>query len=162
MSKTLNMLNTANKQRSGKYSSAENKEAQSIHHEPRKLEQNVSKTNLKLIIGSIFFILMILNLALTVRLFVTINKIASEKYNSVQKIDHLEEIITNNANGIQKISDDLQAVSVKTKSLNTKVEQIQETTDSQAAAIDNLIKAKNSLFNKVSALEAEINNLKDK
>ena len=159
MSKTLNMLNNASNQRTGKYSLVVNKETQ---HEPRKLEQNVSTTNLKLIIGSVFLIIMVFNLALTFKLLVTINKMASDKNNSMEQIEELETLVSKNGNGIQKINDDLQVVTAKTKSISTKVEQAQETNESQAAAIENLNKAKNTLFNKLSALEVEINNLKNK
>ena len=152
MSHKLNMLNSANNQRNGKYSLAVSREeTPKINYEPRKLEQNVSTTNLKLIIGSVFLIIMVFNLALTFKLLVTLNKMASDRNNSIEQIEELETLVSKNGNGIQKINDDLQAVTAKTKSISTKVEQAQETNESQAAAIENLNKAKNTLFNKRKA-----------
>jgi methyl-accepting chemotaxis protein len=145
------MLNKAAVQRVDTYSPAIAKEG--IKPEYPKINKESSRVNLNWTIDIVLFILLVLNIALTFSLFVTVKQYTADKKDSVKK---LEEMITNNNRSINKINDSLETVNKKTKNMYSKVEQIQETTDAQAVAIKNLTRAQNTLFNKVSALEAEI------
>jgi len=183
MSKTLSQLKQASQQRAESVKPAESvtplpvslrgrspkqsdsKNAGDCHQNSRS--GKASKTGLifGLSAGLIIFILLILNLRV---LYITRNYFANHKY-MVDKLNTIEYLISDENKRMNKISEELKNINLSIELVNLKIKGVQEQIDkllidaeTHALAIENLSKAKDALFKKLSSLENEIVILKTK
>jgi len=131
MSHTINLLN----------------EAQSRNHSLQKPVPEHSRANLSWLIGLILGIVLISNLGLTIKLLTMMKTYAST--NALQ--------INTFSADFKKMNANLSALSIRTQDSNARITQLEKENDAKSVAIDNLTKAKNTIFKRVSELEANLN-----
>lgn len=107
--------------------------------------QHSSHTNLGWIIGLILCIVLFTNLGITLRLLVMM-----KNYTSANAF----QINTFSAD-FEKMNANLNALSLRTQDSNARITQLEKEDNIKSAAIDNLTKAKNTLFNRLSSIEAK-------
>lgn len=68
----------------------------------------------------------------------------------------MEKIVTDNAQKISAVSADVKGINLKTQDNHSKIAQLEKQVENQSVAIENLTKAKNTMFNKISSLELKL------
>lgn len=103
-------------------------------------------------------------------------KLFSTQKNNSQKIESVymdleraKKTILDSKDGVSDIYTHIKTLGIaidkfatSTSALNAKLEKLENSKDASDTAVENLIKAKNTLFNKLSAIEAELDILKEK
>jgi len=174
MSKSLNLLKQAEAIRASKYSQALNKAAHNKTNSENSVSENlvvsstVSNTKkaawpIALFIPTAFLLLLALNLTL----FITVHRNFSRTNNAFAKLKVIQDSLNSNANQIVALGSSLKEINQNFKKTDAKIEnagkkisQLEKLSDANAQSIDNLTKAKNTLFNKASSLEADLIKLK--
>jgi len=149
MSKTINLHNDIERKRNGKYSSALIKEPITKDDPQSKEKPKAYKSKLWLI-GAIFALFIALNFILSFTLFATVHKYKSETHNTFAGL-----------NDIKQLGLDAKRLSKEAQDISAAIEELIQKSDSQSFAIDNLTKAKNNLFNRITTLEAELEKTKN-
>jgi hypothetical protein len=159
MSKTIDLLNKIGTQRQGKYSfyAAHAKYNEPITKDvpqPRK-KPKANKSKLWLI-GAIFALFIALNFILSFTLFAMMHKYKSEAHHTFAGLNENIKKADSFADDIKQLGLDAKRLSKEAQGISATIKELSQKTDSQSFAIDNLTKAKNALFNKVSSLEVEL------
>lgn len=181
MSKTINLLNNIERKRNGKYSSAltKEKEINAIYKahakynepitkdDPRSKKKPKANKNKLWLIGAIFALFIALNFMLSLTLFAMMHKYKSEAHNTVAGLNEIKGVLNENIKKADSFADDIKQLGLDAKRLSKEahgisaaIKELNQKSDSQSFAIENLTKAKNTLFNKVSSLEAELQSSK--
>lgn len=115
---------------------------------------------LGLVVTAMFFTILGFNL----RLFTLMKNYESEKNQVLGKLSKIEDLLNdysqqlnNNYEITVKFNDTLVNLNNKVKDVFTMIQDLEKSKDSQSFAIENLTKAKDTLFNRLSSLEAKIN-----
>ena len=119
------------------------------------LNIGLGKTGILVLIG----LLLIFNLALVI----TVIGLFTQRAGTFTKLTAIEQSIAENGKQISAIhaqaaplTDEVKAVNLHIKDISETLTKLEETNDAQATALENLNKAKDTLFNRVSSLEAQI------
>lgn len=104
----------------------------------------------------LFSLLVLSNIVLALKLIFVVRDYASEKNYSLQQIIEMGKTVDDNADKINLLVTGLRAQDVKAKNIMSKIEQLEKRAEIQTAATDNLVKAKNTLFNRVTSLESKV------
>lgn len=174
MGKTTDLLKKLEQERSGKYTQAINRDCprqnfiqdaqRGLSLTPKELPQtglsatlvrNSPRRGLSLT-PVLITILLILNLAIAL----AVVGIFLQKDKAAAKITAIEQIMKENSERLSaiqsqatQVAEEVKLVNSRIKTLGSSLNEIEEANDAQAAAIDNLTKAKNTLFKRVSTLE---------
>jgi hypothetical protein len=157
MSKTLNMLKVATQQRGvGKYSQVaaglmNEKPGEKINGKPKVMRQGGHWLVLS-VLASIF----LCNLALNIYLFSSLKDYASEKNATVSKLSRVEELLKDNTQQLKQINLGLGSLKIQAKDTDSKIAEFDKELDSQKFAVNNLVKAKNEIMNRLSAIESRV------
>jgi len=130
----------------GKYSAALSKDLPNT-------QTQVSETHTPWLIWSVLLVILLCNFGLTFKLFMTQRGHADENNSVIAKLNKVEGLLTGQASQISNFSD---GVKQKMESIDSKFVQLDKDNDAQIFKIENLDKAKNALFNKISLLEAQL------
>lgn len=102
-------------------------------------------------------------LAVNAGLFVLFSSSRSDKITTSKTLQRIEDGLKANvkqsnnfSSDLRKMSEEIKTTNVRVKELNEGLKGLESSKDAQTAAIDNLTKAKNTLFNRVSSVEAEV------
>lgn len=147
MSKTLNQLKSAQEEYRNGNGNSSSEEKATV---PRPYLNRI------LICG------VILNLILSVSLFVMLKGYKSERNSTETKLNEIVELSNKNNNQINGFIADVKKLSEELGAANSKISQQEKNKESQQFAIETLTKAKNTLFNRMSELEAKIEQLNNK
>jgi len=182
MSKTINLHNNIERKRNGKYSSALTKEKEintiyaehAKYNEPITKDEHQSKKKPKAyksklwLIGAIFALFIALNFILSFTLFAMMHKYKSEAHNTFAGLNEIKGILNENIKKVDSFADDIKQLGLDAKRLSNEaqgisaaIKELIQKSDSQSFAIDNLTKAKNNLFNRITTLEAELEKTKN-
>jgi cell division protein FtsB len=107
--------------------------------------KRTSRTNTNWLISSILFIIIVINLGFTFKLFSMLKENNSKGNNSLEKLAMVGKVVTDHANKIDSIS----------SSLN----QLEKQANSQSVTNQKLIKSNNALFEKVNLLESKLDQI---
>ena len=106
-------------------------------------------------------------LVVNLQLIFAMKGYANQRNAAEKKLNTIEELLNSDTKQIsailesaQRLSEDAKVASRKIENIKEGIEGIEKTNDAHAAAIENLTKAKNTLFNKVSSLEVELQSSK--
>ena len=167
MSKIIDELNKIKKQQTKKYHRVEAAKpiprpiekpaSPAPSYEVKKEEPQHSTIDASLVINLIFFVLIIFNIALTIKLFISMRKYSFENSNVMQKIDNVEQLLSSD---YKQMKADLDNLKYKTKDYNSRIRQLENDKDAQSTVIDNIKNAKDTLLKRMSVLEAEFDKLK--
>lgn len=159
MSKTLNKL--SNIQRERDYP------PRTTGTVPKGLGVEHARTSNAWILGIAVTIMFFVMLAYNIRIFNILKLNAFEKDEIFAKTGKIESLLKDYAQEIKssyevikKSADILDKLNLELKEANTRISELKKDNDSLTFAIENLTKAKNTLFNKVSVLETEIEKFK--
>ena len=147
---TIDKLKQAQMQRSGEYEKGnvfkgDEKGAIPAGDCSRNLNSRSSRTNANWLISSILFIIIVINLGFTFKLFSMLKENNSKGNNSLEKLAMVGKVVTDHANKIDSIS----------SSLN----QLEKQANSQSVTNQKLIKSNNALFEKVNLLESKLDQI---
>jgi FtsZ-binding cell division protein ZapB len=156
---TIDKLKQAEALRTGKYSESSNKiQQQPLYNKaPTPESAKVSRTNTTWLIGLLFLTLVLSNLGFAFRLFFMMKGYASDTNSSLEKLSQVEKVVTDNANKINLLASEIKAMNLKSQDNQAKVTQLVKEANRQSAALENLTKTKEDLFNRVSSLESKLN-----
>ncbi len=130
------------------------------------------------IISVIIIIIFLTLLVFDQKLFTMVKENTAENYAAKEKLTNIENILTDcarqantNSDVIRKLSGNIESMDIRIKdnedkftelkeAADEKFKRLKETSDTQLSSIQSLIKEKKSLFNKISAIETEILNIK--
>lgn len=169
----INSLKELQEKRAGKYSLALNKNSSAQDTREPLLNQatgpleaktlNSKNAGIKgswipwLFIAIFALVFLVVNL----QLIFAMKGYANQRNAAEKKLNTIEALIDNNTKQIsailesaQRLSEDAKVASRKIENIKKGIEGIEKTNDVHAAAIENLTKAKNTLFKKLSSLEA--------
>ncbi|MFA5014784.1 MAG: hypothetical protein WC549_04525 [Actinomycetota bacterium] len=107
--------------------------------------KRTSRTNTNWLIGLVLFILIVINLGFTFKLFLMLKDNNSKGNNSQEKIIMIGKVVTDHANKIDSIS--------------SGINQLEKQKDNQSVTNEKLIKSNNALFGKVSLLESKLDQI---
>ena len=162
----INSLKELQEKRAGKYSSALTNEP-IIKDDPQSKKKPKANKSKLWLIGAIFALFIALNFMLSLTLFAMMHKYKSEAHNTFAGLNEIKGILNENIKKVDSFTDDIKQLGLDSKKLNREtqgisaaIKELSQKSDSQSFAIDNLTKAKNTLFNKVSSLEAELQSSK--
>ena len=99
--------------------------------------------------------LLVLAFCLNILFFVLLKNSRVDQNSVVQKLAAIEEALKDNGEEVKQFN-------YKLSDIRKLIKEISETNDGQSAAIENLTKAKNNIFNRVTELEAGQEQLKKK
>lgn len=101
-------------------------------------------------------------LVLNMKLFMAYKTNSLTMDNTLLKVKNMEETLNYNASlietfstGMQKLDSSIAATNLKLENNSGAVSQLEQTNEEQKTAIENLTKAKDVLFNRLSTLEAK-------
>lgn len=156
MSKTIDSLNQIQAQKQNEYSVATTKEPTIKNNGDTARVTNLpsrdSRIRITWIFGFLFFILLISILGFNFKLYSMSKSYTSERGFTLTKLNKIEELINRNN---KQANDNLAAINSLNQEHLKKTSQLEKTIDTQAAAIENLTKAKNTLFKRVTELETK-------
>lgn len=159
MSKTINQLNIAAKQKT------DNKTVTAVPSKinDRKKEQGYSnkKSGKIWILKSLFIILILAILCLYVRLSIAIKDNASKINDTFKKIDELKYTINDSEHSISRLNFVSEENNLRIETNSAKIEELQKSDETQVSAIEILVKSKNVLLDKIDSLETQINKLEE-
>lgn len=172
MSRTIDSLNKAERERDKNNVLAQENQSTTEDRkplpQPKQPSPQARRPRSTLIIGLAICLFLLLNLALTSRLFFITQGSTSERKNAIVKLDKIEESVSEVGNkfdtlsgGIKKANDELDRVNQQAKDNNLKIAYLEAKLDAKEVAIENLKKAKDTLFDRFNYLEIELNLLKD-
>ena len=169
MSKTLDQL-----KQTGKYTAAYR-----LHHSESQLllsERNVesqvaaplaspavrdSHSEAKYLTTLIFGILVFISFALNISLFMMLKNYSHSQDVVVSMVADIQKLSQNNekqagdfSGKLKSLSTDLQGINIKLSEARASMAELTNSSETQKTAIDNLTKAKNTLFSRISELEA--------
>jgi len=174
VSKTIDALNAAGRQREQKNGNS----ADSVNqNNGRSSSSNtikyvvpksqVTKANNPWIFGLIILILLA-NLGLTLKLFLTMGDYPKEKKNIISKFSSIEKTAVDMSKqmdafsvSLNEVGNSVGLIRNQAKDNNLKIAKVEKQLDANIAAVENLVKAKNTLFDRFNYLEVELNLLKD-
>lgn len=144
---TIDKLKQAQMQRSGEYEKGTVFKGDEKGTVPaggcsRNLNSRSSRTNANWLISSILFIIIVINLGFTFKLFSMLKENNSKGNNSLEKLAMVGKVVTDQANKINNASSILG--------------RLEKQIESHSVTIEKLIKSNNTLFNKVSSLESRL------
>lgn len=121
------------------------------------------------IVGVASIIVTVILLLLNVRvLHLTRNYYANHDYFR-EKLNRIEYLLTKNDNRVESIivnskqvTSDLDTIKIKIKNVQEQINQLTQDADARTVSMENLTKAKDTLFKKLSALEIELDKIKSK
>lgn len=153
MGKTTELLKKVEQERANKYTLAVQKES----------TKETSRTHLPWILVLTFTVILMAILGFNFQTFKMMKSLALYKNVTVTKLNKIEESLTENMHWVEISASDMKQISSKVdssiKQIGAKVEEIQRQGDAQTVAIENLTKAKNTLFNRVNSLEVEVSKI---
>jgi hypothetical protein len=150
MSKKIDLLQNAQEQREIQYSSIINNEKFAIPESPDLQRPRINKSVFiySLVACFIFLFFVLLVRLLVINELSRVDTLINTKIGDIEgKIKWFNEL----AVGLNKDSEETNS---RIKNVEIEQNRLKESLDVQKTAVDNLIKAKNSLFNRVSELEA--------
>lgn len=171
MSRIINLANSIDRKKAGKYSLALNKKA-TVDNQQLPLADSMSSAETphahpNWIIRSAITLMLLGIIGLNLKLFFAINKYEIEKDNIFTKLIRAQDSINSNmqlttaiSGEVKQLDSGLKATNSKIKDNDKKFTQLETQSDSQAVAILNLAKAKNTLLNRINSLEVELEALK--
>ena len=96
-----------------------------------------------------------------------IRGLSSEKANTVAYLNKIERLLSDNTEQIKTISSEIKVINPNLQAINTridietkKISGLQKDNDTQEFAINNLKKSKQTLFERVSFLEVNLDKIK--
>lgn len=147
-------------------STALTKRMEEVTKEDHRLSTPAAKATLR--IGWAFAAMFILLLSVNVGFFLVLRNYTQASNSAMVKLDRIEETLNKSNNliftlskQIDKTNETLASTNKDIQKSESRLEKLEKNIDSQATAIENLVKAKKTLFNKVSSLETEIERLKN-
>lgn len=155
----IDKLRQAEAQRKNKYYQAVKKPQETATFDSKQILQEMtqiransgeSRVNTSWLIGIVFLVLLMANFGLTFKLFIMMRG----RDNALKQLNKVEKIVLDNSQKINSISLDIKNINLKTQNNNLKLTQLEKQLSSQSQAVDNLTKAKNTLFNRVNLLES--------
>ena len=160
MSQTINQLRQLEAQRAQKYTAALSKEATTATPQATRAHKHWLNWKLTLL----FAVIILTFFALNLKLFMMVKSYGLKNGETISKLNTIEGLMNDSArqmkaltSDIGQISTSLESVNIKIQDNNNKINQLDKQSDAQTVAIENLTKAKNTLFNRVNSLEIEIN-----
>ena len=160
MSKTINQLKQLETQRAQKYTTALSKEATTATPQATRAHKHWLNWKFTLL----FAVIILPFFALNLKLFMMVKSYGLKNGETISKLNTIEGLMNDSArqmkaltSDIRQISTGLESVNIKTQDNNNIINQLDKQSDAQKVAIENLTKAKNTLFNRVNSLEIEIN-----
>jgi methyl-accepting chemotaxis protein len=160
MSKTINQLKQLEAQRTQKYTTALSKEATTATPQATRAHKHWLNWKFTLL----FAVIILPFFALNLKLFMRVKSYGLKNGETISKLNTIEGLMNDSArqmkaltSDIGQISTGLESVNIKTQDNNNIINQLDKQSDAQKVAIENLTKAKNTLFNRVNSLEIEIN-----
>lgn len=177
MSRTINSLNAAERKRFIKNDNSANPsklgdrnpalDSWANQPEPEPGPQ-ISNAYTPWIVSLIIFILLLVNLGISLKLLVTVGNYPNEKQDIISKLDNMDKSATDTSKQIdaftvslKEIKDSVDSIDRQAKDNNTKIAQIEEQSSVQSEAIDNFAKTGNELAQKINALKSELEDLKN-
>jgi septal ring factor EnvC (AmiA/AmiB activator) len=164
MSKAINMLSEAEKEKNSK-SSIQIAEIQQKADKDKPAEPPKIKKGF--LIGVLLFLILAVTVAINLKLFFLIKNMSSEKNITLEQITKLNGLLKENnqqvstlSDSIKKMEADIDYVKTGIKEAKENVVKIQEATNAQNANLENLTKAKNTLFTTITELKAKIGDTK--
>ena len=116
----------------------------------------------------IIFLFVFLLGAINIWQFMIIKGLYSEKDSITSYLNRIERLLGENSNQINTVGSDVKRMNSNLEALNTRIEietkkisGLQKDNDAQEFAINNLKKSKETLFNRVSVLEANFSRIKE-
>lgn len=164
MSRTINSLHMAQTQRAAKYSLAVNArsaETDTPADLPEKYKDSVSNVYTNWIIGLFFATIFAFNLLFIYKLNLVMRVYASERSLTSEKLDNLQRMLADNSLQAKEIGSELQAMALKTKDYNEKFKELEDSNEAMSSSIENLSKAKNTLFERISGIETALEKMKN-
>jgi len=148
MSKKINLLNNAEKKKLREDLSVNTPIAQ------------VSRVNMPWIIGLVLVIVFVIVLVVNLKLYSTIRGYTYERGAVLTKLTKIEKILTDNQSEIKLLSTVAKKVVAESEQQTAKISKLEKQSDAQATAIQNLIRAKDTLSNRLGVLEVISNKSK--
>lgn len=102
----------------------------------------------------IFALFMLVTFGLNLKLFLMMRDYRTERDQSIKKVNEVVELLEKR-NKLQA-----EAFSIQMKIFSKENAQLKEELQAQKVAVENLTKAKNTLFKRISAIEAELGQIK--
>ncbi|MFH1414212.1 MAG: hypothetical protein ABIG56_05140 [Candidatus Omnitrophota bacterium] len=128
---------------------------------------NNSRTFVNLVIGLLIMGLILCNSFLTYKLYLTIELESIDRKNALSQLTDVNKLLENNNQKKYSLADELNNLKLQLKDLSSKVDdftekakKISEAQEAQKINTDNLIQAKDALFQRVSSLENLFNEIK--
>lgn len=137
MSKTINLLNNVEKERVLKYSA------------------KASKVRISWIICIAALIFAIGVLGFNLKIYLMLKEYAYQESDTLSELNLIKEKMNDNARQLEVI----EVTNSKIKDIYVSIRKLRDILDAQAFTAENLAKAKNTLFNRVSALEIQLDNI---
>lgn len=164
MSRTIDLLNQISNSR---YTQSLSKGSNEIVSNVNSAVKNSSVSNRKSriplpwMLGMGVALIILLNFIFTIKLFFVVRNYNSDNAEVITKLNEIDKVskvnsqkLEKNSSDVSKISSVIGVVDTKIKDTNSRITELQKQLESQKFAIENLTKAKDTLFNKVSELEA--------
>ncbi len=157
---------------------AEQKEKSSCHQKANVTSAISAKTIFFWIISVIIVIMLLMLLIFNQKLFSMVKENTAENFANSEKLNKIENMLQDyarqakvNSDVIHKLSDLLEAIDTRLKeteenvaklkeSNEEKFAQLKETANTQVSAIQSLIKEKDTIYEKITSLETEIEKIK--
>lgn len=150
MSRKINLLNNAKNQRAEEISPP-GKEILDYDNRPTA---RVSRVNTPWMVWIVLIIVFAIVAGANLRLYSTIRGYSYDRDIVLTKLSQIEKKISENQGEIKLLSTVLKKVVAESENQTAKISKLEKLSEAQSAAISNLIKAKDTLFNRISALEA--------
>ncbi|RJP28755.1 MAG: hypothetical protein C4533_02915 [Candidatus Omnitrophota bacterium] len=161
MSKTIDLLNQISKSRYTQGLSKVTNELKIGSARNNIVSNRKSRIPLTWMLGMGVATIILLNFIFTMKLFFIVKNYSSNSAEVIVKLNEIDKISQKNTQKLEKYSSDVSKISsvigvvdTKIKDSNLRIAELQKQLESQKFAIENLTKAKDTLFNKVSELEA--------
>ena len=165
MSKIINGLRDAENKKNGNgYASTINK---AVSKSSVSGSRPASSNNRARIMAILSFLFVLLLAGINLWQFMIIRGLSSEKANTVAYLNKIERLLSDNTEQIKTISSEIKVINPNLQAINTridietkKISGLQKDNDTQEFAINNLKKSKQTLFERVSFLEVNLDKIK--